>query len=389
VESEEAESGGEEGLQADSVKEIIPGEREEGAVCLNLESLASSKEEPKRKNGEKHLQSQEKISTSRRAPKRARSTLDTFITRPTATAVATAPEDDTLLSEDELPTHLSQLLHLHTSLITSLLLHRAQHPSGVHPTYAFLKPHIERLSSRTFTLPDLRRIVFLSHYSSPSAAMITGLNLIDLGASRLSIRFVDSTELKLTNVEQLKSNFSNRLRAFWCYALSRREPDLEVPLAGVEESEHKSAIKRVLHGKSAALKRQLRGPAASAKPSTALAMAVKKGAISERSEGLLQRIRAKAASAEKPLSQAEVLVRAAEGRVKEVTEVLRGYRARGESMGLTAVVDGVRGSVKSPIAVNEAEMAVRFVCEREGWAEVRSAGGVEAVVFRYREETFR
>jgi hypothetical protein len=235
-----------------------------------------------------------------------------------------------------------------------------------------MKPHIERLTGKRTSLEDLRRIVFLSHYNTASPST-SGLHLLDYGAGKTCIKFSETPQLKLTHAETLKTAFAKKVREFWEYTGSA-----DPPQAKIEEYVHRATINTVLHGKSQRLIKELKAvPTKSVTITTA-----KKGeTLAGRGSSLLERIRAKAAAAEKPPTPEELVQRAAEGRVPEVTEILRGYRGRGESLGLRAAVGAVRESVKNPIGVVEAEMAVRLVGERESWCCVREFGGVGAVVF--------
>ncbi|KAF8252591.1 hypothetical protein K440DRAFT_657805 [Wilcoxina mikolae CBS 423.85] len=327
--------------------------------------------------------------------KRTATTLDNFLTSATSRASSTSlsecsgntarttqtpinlptfQDDDSTTTTTSLPSSLAALIPLHAALITALLLHKAQNSSGVFPSFAAMKPHIERLTGKRTNLEDLRRIVFLSHYNtSPPENTSSGLHLLDYGAGKTCIKFSETAHTKLTQTETLKTSFSTKIHEFWEYTGLT-----EAPLAKIEEYVHRATINTVLHGKSQRLIKELKAVPKKAIPITT----AKKGeTIAARGSSLLERIRAKAASAEKPPTPEELVQRAAEGRVPEVTEILRGYRARGESLGLRAAVEAIRESVKNPIGVVEAEMAVRLVGERESWCSVREFGGVGAVVF--------
>ncbi|KAA8913528.1 hypothetical protein FN846DRAFT_103070 [Sphaerosporella brunnea] len=275
--------------------------------------------------------------------------------------------------DEKLPESLASLITLHGALLTSLLLHRAQNSSGVFPSFAAMKPHIERLTGKRVSMDEIRRIVFLSHYNSSSSSS-TGLHLVDYGAGKVCIKFVEAADdAKLVHSETLKRSFTRKAHEFWTHLRSD-----DVPLAQITEHIHKTTINAVLHGKSQRLIKELK---ATPTKSTLNFTAKKPGTPSARGNSLLDRIRAKAAAAEKSPSSEELVRRAAEGRVREVTEILRSYRAKGDSVGLRAAVDNVRESVKNPIGSAEAEMAVRLVGQREGWCSIREVGGVGAVVF--------
>jgi hypothetical protein len=277
--------------------------------------------------------------------------------------------------EEQLPESLALLIPLHAALLTALLLHKAQNASGIFPSFAAMKPHMERLTGHRVSLDEIRRIVFLSHYNSAPSTAGLGLHLVDYGAGKMVIKFVeDDNSIKLVNSERLKRSFQRKAHEFWSHLHSE-----DVPLAQIAEHTHKATINKVLRGKSQLLLKELK---ATPTKSTAFTFTAKKpGTPAARTNSLLDRIRAKAAAAEKPLSPEELVRRAAEGRVREVTEILRSYRAKGESVGVRAAVENVRESVKNPIGVTEAEMAVRLVGEREEWCSVREVGGVSAVVF--------
>ncbi|KAF8537248.1 hypothetical protein BDD12DRAFT_847770 [Trichophaea hybrida] len=326
--------------------------------------------------------------------KRTATTLDNFLTSATSRASSTSlsecsgntarttqtpinpltPQDDDSTTTTSLPSSLAALIPLHAALITALLLHKAQNSSGVFPSFAAMKPHIERLTGKRTNLEDLRRIVFLSHYNtSPPENTNSGLHLLDYGAGKTCIKFSETAHTKLTQTDTLKASFSTKVHEFWEYT-----GITEAPLAKIEDYVHRATINTVLHGKSQRLIKELK---AVPKKAISITTAKKGETIAARGNSLLERIRAKAASAEKPPTPEELVQRAAEGRVPEVTEILRGYRARGESLGLRAAVEAIRESVKNPIGVVEAEMAVRLVGKRESWCSVREFGGVGAVVF--------
>jgi hypothetical protein len=282
-------------------------------------------------------------------------------------------EKDDERYEEQLPESLASLVRLHAALLTALLLHKAQNSSGIFPSFAAMKPHMERLTGHRVSLDDIRRIVFLSHYNNNTAGL--GLLLVDYGAGKTVIKFVeDDNSTKLVHAERLKRSFQRKAHEFWSHLHSE-----DVPLAQIAEHTHKATINKVLRGKSQLLLKELK--ATPTKSSTFTFTAKKPGTPAARTNSLLDRIRAKAAAAEKPLSPEELVRRAAEGRLPEVTEILRSYRAKGESVGVRAAVENVRESVKNPIGVAEAEMAVRLVGEREEWCSVREVGGVSAVVF--------
>jgi len=275
---------------------------------------------------------------------------------------------------EDVPESLSNLVRFHESLLTALLLHKAQNGSGVFPSFAALKPHIERLTSKRVSLEDIRRIIFLSRYKLPAKEKDGGLHLIDYGAGKTVIKFVETPSTKLIHSESLKERFRQLVHEF------REDTGAEatVPQAPIQEHLHRATINTVLHGKSQRLIKELK---AVPKKNTITFPTKKAAAASARSSGLLERIRAKAAAAEKPPSPEELLQRAAEDRVGEVREVLRVCRAKGESIGLRAAVEKVRESVKNPIGADEAELAVKLVAEMEPWCDVRTNGGVGAVVF--------
>lgn len=291
---------------------------------------------------------------------------------PAPAALSSLPANSPQADTTPLPPTLTSLLPLHAALLTSLLLHTAQNPSGTYPTFTSLKPHIERLTNKQTTLPTLRRIIWLSHYNLPPTVPPTGLHLLDYGASKTIIKFSSSPTTNLTHAETLKRRFHQQLTDFWTYHQTST-----VPLAPITEHTHRATINKVLHGKSQRILQDLRAtkPAAPSVPKTPA------GTLTTRTTSLLDRIRAKEASLSAAPTREELVRTAAEGRVPEVAEILRGYRARGESVSLRTVVEGVRGSVKNPIGVGEAEMAVRIVGEREEWCAVRETGGVGAVVF--------
>jgi len=275
---------------------------------------------------------------------------------------------------EDLPESLSGLIRFHASLLTALLLHKAQYNSGVFPSFAAMKPHIERLTSKRVSLEDIRKIVFLSHYNLPSSQSDGGgLHLIDYGAGKTVIKFTETSSTKLIHSESLKSQFSHQVREFHTHM----DADATVPLAQIQEHLHRTTINTVLHGKSQRLIKELK---AVPKKNT-VTFTAKKAAASTRSSGLLERIRAKAAAADKPPTPEELLRRAAGDRMGEVREILRGCRAKGGSLGLRAAVEKVRESVKNPIGADEAELAVKLVAEMETWCDVRTSGGVGAVVF--------
>ncbi|KAI5818494.1 hypothetical protein BZA77DRAFT_291584 [Pyronema omphalodes] len=159
--------------------------------------------------------------------------------------------------------------------------------------------------------------------------------------------------------------FFSKTKEFWEYLNTD-----DIPLARIEEHRHKATINAVLHGKSQRLIKELK-----AQPTNPVIVVTKKGDAKGRGNSLLGRIRAKAAAAEAPLSPEELIQRAAEGRYTEIQGILKGCRAKGESRGLKEIVEMVRESMKNPIGVKEAEMAVRLVREREEWCTVKEPWG--------------
>ncbi|KAI5857984.1 hypothetical protein BZA05DRAFT_385469 [Tricharina praecox] len=309
-------------------------------------------------------------------PKKPSGKLDSFVAKTSSSPLKqragnedTQPED---AEAEDLPESLTCLIRFHGSLLTALLLHKAQNSSGIFPSFAAMKPHIERLTSKRVSLEDIRKIVFLSHYNLPSDAK-GGLELIDYGAGKTVVKFVETASTKLIHSESLKTLFRQQVREFHAHLGA----DAAVPLAQIHEHLHRTTINTVLHGKSQQLIKELK---AVPKKST-ITFTAKKAAASTRSSGLIERIRAKAAAAEKPPTPEELLRRAAGDRVGEVREILRGCRAKGGSLGLRAAVEKVRESVKNPIGADEAELAVKLVAEMEPWCDVRISGGVGAVVF--------
>ncbi|CCX30385.1 hypothetical protein FPQ18DRAFT_312003 [Pyronema domesticum] len=309
----------------------------------------------------------------------ATNTLANFLTKSPATGLFSrsgnipppTASDAGPCSTSGLPASLTNLITFHSALLTSLLLHKAQNSSGIYPSFAILKPQIELLTSRRISLADIQKIVFLSHYNTPSSTSGSGLSLLDYGATKICIKFTETSDIKLTHTSALKSSFAEKVKEFWEYLNTD-----EVPLARIEEHQHKATINAVLHGKSQQLIKELK-----AQPTKSAIVVTKKGDAKGRGNSLLERIRAKAAAAEAPPSQEELVKRAAEGRYTEVQGILKGCRAKGESRGLKEIVEMVRESVKNPIGVKEAEMAVRLVGEREEWCNVKEVGGVGAVVF--------
>jgi hypothetical protein len=279
-------------------------------------------------------------------------------------------------SNDLSPT-LAALLPLYSSLLTALLLHHGQNPSATPPSFAWLKPHIEKLTHKQITLDTIRRIIWLSHYNLPASFSDGGLHLIDYGASKICIKFHDDAQTRLLDTTNLKARFRQQAFEFCSYVSISAA---EIPLASVPAHFRTATISHVLHSKSTHLLKVLK-PVKSTSSASPIAAKAKSNYST-----LLSRIRAKAAAAPPPPSAEELLQQAAEARVPEVREILRGMRAAGgevRSLGMRAVVDGIRESVRSPISPSEAEQAVKLACQAElgRWCEVRRAGGVEAVVF--------
>ena len=383
---------------------------------------ASKKQQQQQKKKKKNDDENETPARTARRPAQQK-TLDGFLkpapsplaqragNSPAAAAVATTATASAVSHDSPLPDALAALVPLHAALLTALLLHRAQNSSGVLPAFAALKPHVERLTGKSVSLDDVRRIVFLSHYTAAAATTTTtttappptttttaaavaaaaagsGLQLLDYGAGRIMVKFVEAPgSTALTQHAALKQAFGRHVRQFW-----HGTGTTDVPLAAIADHEHRATIKSVLHAKSQRLMRELRAVPAKA---AAAAGGAKGGAGTKggggatakaRGTSLLERVRAKAAMAaaiagDGPPSAAALVQRAAEGRVPEVTEILRGLRARGVSVGLHAAVDAVRASVRSPMGAAEAEAALRLVGQREPWCVVREVGGVAAVVF--------
>lgn len=192
-----------------------------------------------------------KPSTATTTPsgKRKRSTLDNFVssakkreifplkgTRLPNPAAAYSPETDYPLSETPtsavLPADLIHLQSLHSSLLTALLLHRAHNNNSINPpVFSAIKLHVERLCRRKITLEDVRKIVYLSHYSTDQKEMDGhwekegGLKLVDYGNNKICIDFAEKTKArKLINSDNLKNNFAARATAFWKFTSVNTNP---------------------------------------------------------------------------------------------------------------------------------------------------------------------
>lgn len=149
----------------------------------------------------------------------------TDLPTPPATSSPALPDDpppSTSTTPTELPSDLVLLQSLHSSLLTALLLHRAHHSNSIQPpVFSAIKLHVERLCRRNITLEDVRRIVYLSHYSSETKDSEEhfntegGLKLIDYGSNKICIDFVEKTKVrKLTNTDILKKDFLSRTHSF-------------------------------------------------------------------------------------------------------------------------------------------------------------------------------
>lgn len=174
--------------------------------------------------------------------KRKRTLLDSFVSSPAkkreifplkgtrlptppTTSSPAPPETDSSVESTStaLPTDLTHLQSLHSSLLTALLLHRAHNNNSIHPpVFAAIKLHVERLCRRKITLEDVRRIVYLSHFSTDKDRMDEhwekegGLKLVDYGNNKICIVFAEKTKArKLVNSDNLKKDFATRAATFW------------------------------------------------------------------------------------------------------------------------------------------------------------------------------
>ncbi|KAI5837957.1 hypothetical protein DFP73DRAFT_566336 [Morchella snyderi] len=137
-------------------------------------------------------------------------------------ALPDSPSTSTSTAPAELPSDLILLQSLHSSLLTALLLHRAHHSNSIQPpVFSAIKLHVERLCRRNITLEDVRRIVYISHYSPETKDSEEhfntegGLKLIDYGSNKICIDFAEKTKArKLTNTDILKKDFLSRTHSF-------------------------------------------------------------------------------------------------------------------------------------------------------------------------------
>lgn len=151
----------------------------------------------------------------------------TRLQTPNAVSSPALPETDYPLSiasaSTTLPADLTLLQSLHSSLLTALLLHRAHNNNSIHPpVFAAIKLHVERLCRRKITLEDVRKIVYLSHFSTDKKEMEEhwekegGLKLVDYGNNKICIVFAEKTKArKLVNSDNLKNDFTVRVTTFW------------------------------------------------------------------------------------------------------------------------------------------------------------------------------
>lgn len=151
----------------------------------------------------------------------------TRLPTPSTTSGPAPPETDCSLPVEStptaLPTDLTHLQSLHSSLLTALLLHRAHNNNSIHPpVFAAIKLHVERLCRRKITLEDVRKIVYLSHFSTDNDKMEEhwekegGLKLVNYGNNKICIVFAEKTKArKLVNSDNLKNDFAARVTTFW------------------------------------------------------------------------------------------------------------------------------------------------------------------------------
>lgn len=333
----------------------------------------------------------------------------------------------------DLPADLTLFQSLHTSLLTALLLHRAHHNNSIHPpVFSAIKLHVERLCRRNISLEDVRRIVYLSHYSPDQEIAEEhfekegGLKLIDYGSNKICIDFVEKTKArKLVNSDNLKNDFASRIRLFWEQAnktalptppASFSEPlvkgeddDAEVkseedttvtpillttvPLAKLHIHAKAATIAKVLHTKGQQRLDDLlrrHKPATVSFPSKAKPNSAPP---EKRGDSLLARIRAKAEAAAAAASAAPTKEEkeriAAQQRIPDIEPILKGLASRGSNMTMKSAVEGIRESVRNPVSSEQAEMAIRLIAERDGgngWVKVREVGKVVGVVFGKRPE---
>lgn len=381
--------------------------------------------------------------------KRKRSILDSFASSPAKKreifplkgthlpnpAAISSPETDCPLSGTPtstiLPADLIHLQSLHNSLLTALLLHRAHNSSSINPpVFSAIKLHVERLCRRKITLEDVRKIVYLSHYSTDQKEMEEhwdkegGLRLVNYGNNKICIGFSEKTKArKLINSDNLKNDFAARVTAFWkstnanintnpnplptppasfsvpaesadddegtkpkskeddVKAKSEEEAEIKleiiaipmsiIPLAKLHVHLKAATITKVLHTKGQQrlddLLHRHKQPTISF-PSAR--NPVSTAAPAKRGSSLLDRIRAKAAlaaeAASKAPSKEELERTAAEQRIPDIEPILKGLAARGNNMTMKACVEGIRESARNPVSGEQAEMAVRLIAERGG-----------------------
>lgn len=306
-----------------------------------------------------------------------------------------------------LPDALEDLQNLHASFLKALVLHLAHNGPATPVDIRILTPSVARIwKQRRVTADDiLRSIGVMQQWYNCNLDCRHGeaenkLVLYDYGGGKICIEFARSvTTLNSVSAaldeDAMRKAFNKTLQELWDQeAKTCAEEDVSdfigrLPLAKVLPYPGRSKTKQ-MHIKGQQRLDELKGFALSAQKTTSSTYnqaAKTKEAVSQRSQGLLERMKAKSAirAETQPQESKECLERrAALHRLPELVAMLsvhRGGAAR-ETMLLQAFVQNVQDSARVPIGREEVERALNILVAdlAPEWVVLSTIGKVVGVV---------
>lgn len=311
------------------------------------------------------------------------------------------PDKDAVDSDgylDQLPTELADLAHLHASFLTALSLHYAHNGTSSQVDLRTLLPMITKSwKKRAVTLEDLRRMLAFSTQQEQSFSLSdygrAGICLVKMAPRGRALKrapsYIDENEQNARFEEGLQRSWQT-----WRASHNASAAAFIAQLSLAEITENSSAQKAApLFARGQQRLADLKASQAQSRtetlsPKPALPAAAKTTqAVQSRSSSLLDRILAKQALASalpSGPSRAELERKQALQRIEEVArilELLAAGRVRA-SFSLTAVVQNLQGSLRSPISREEVERCLRLMGGEimPGFVALIQSGSVNGVV---------
>jgi len=299
------------------------------------------------------------------------------------------------LASDELPGELSDLIDLHTSLLTTLSIHYAHNGIDTPADLRSLCPDIARSwGKRKVHVEDVQRSIGVLEYESLGVENIE-LSLSDYGHGKICVEMHDAGKINVMqpiNENDLNARFQQNLRKLWAERQQGRT--LQTFIASLPQQDIR--INPSLTKISPLLaKGQQR--LASFKSDLVAKQDAKTRKVEERKSGppakltLLERLRLKQeeqSAAAPGMTKEQIARRAALGRMEEVVSVLSIMTSSGNpgqsrvSFTIGTIVGKLKDSFRTPISKDEAESCLRVLAAEVApqWVKVVQMGKVEALV---------